>query len=73
MAVIYYWQWHHPRWILNWSGVSSKDKIIVSNTPYQAISNGHFTLINRHTNEQVMLILNRLGRIKVSNNLSLKD
>jgi Tfp pilus assembly protein FimT len=67
--IIYQWQWSHPRWILNWVGVSSNNKIIFSNNPTQAISNGHFNLINKTTHEQVTLILNRLGRIRVRGQL----
>ena len=66
MELIYQWQWQHPRWNLNWEGVRSTDKIIFSNNPIQAISNGHFTLVNTHTHEQIVIILNRLGRVRVS-------
>ncbi|KTD15618.1 Tfp type 4 fimbrial pilin related signal peptide protein domain protein [Legionella gratiana] len=73
LELIYQWQWNYQHWSLNWVGVSSKDKIIFSNNPTQAISNGRFNLINNNTQEQMTLILNRLGRIRVSNNLSLKQ
>ncbi|KTC78671.1 Tfp type 4 fimbrial pilin related signal peptide protein domain [Legionella cincinnatiensis] len=72
VELIHQWQWNHSRWSLNWIGVSSNNKIVFSNTPTQAMCNGHFSLINNHTHEQITLILNRLGRIRVSNNLSLK-
>lgn len=71
IELIYQWQWSHPRWDLNWEGVSLTNKIVFSTHPGQAISNGRFILINKDTHEQVVIILNRLGRIRVSNNLSL--
>lgn len=71
MERIHQWQWNHPRWFLNWEGVGSANRIGFSTYPGQAISNGRFILINKDNQEQVTLILNRLGRIRVSNNLSL--
>lgn len=62
---LYRWQWHHPRWALNWKGAFSAEKITFSNNPTQAISNGRFTLTNTQTNQQKVLILNRLGRLRV--------
>lgn len=62
----YQWQWRHPGWELAWVGARSFEKIIFSNTPASAISNGHFTLINRDTNQKVVIILNRLGRLKIA-------
>ncbi|AUH72882.1 GspH/FimT family pseudopilin [Legionella sainthelensi] len=73
VEVIYQWQWSHPRWSLHWIGVSSDNKIVFSHNPSQAMCNGHFSLINNNTHEQITLTLNRLGRIRVSNNLSLKQ
>ncbi|KTC79708.1 GspH/FimT family pseudopilin [Legionella cherrii] len=70
--LIYQWQWSHPRWSLNWEGAGSTNKITFSTVLGQAMSNGHFTLINKVTHEQFTVILNRLGRIRVSNNLSLE-
>lgn len=65
IEVLYQWQWHHPQWSLTWNGMSTSDKVVFSNNPASAISNGRFTLINYHTHQQVSLVLNRLGRIKV--------
>jgi Tfp pilus assembly protein FimT len=70
MELIYQWQWRHPYWRLDWSGVNTLNKISFSNNPTQAISNGRFTLINTKNHKQVAIILNRLGRIRISNNLS---
>lgn len=70
IELIYQWQWSHPRWSLNWIGVSSNNKIVFYNNLTQAISNGRFNLINNNTHEQVTLILNRLGRVRISKNLS---
>jgi len=69
--VLYQWNWHHPRWDITWAGMNSPHKIILSNNPVSAISNGHFVLFNTRTKERVELILNRLGRIRINqrNNL----
>ncbi|MBI2785081.1 MAG: GspH/FimT family pseudopilin [Legionella longbeachae] len=66
MDLIYQWQWHHPQWNLNWVGVNSINKIIFSNNPAQAISNGRFILTNKYTKDKVTIILNRLGRLRVT-------
>ncbi|KTC89028.1 pilus assembly protein [Fluoribacter dumoffii] len=68
---IYQWQWHHLRLSLSWEGTGSRNKLTFSNFPGQAISNGHFILVNKIYHTQTKLILNRLGRIRISNNLSL--
>ena len=64
--LIYQWQWYHPGWSLNWVGAGSTNKITFSNNPVQAISNGRFSLINKYTHQRVEIILNRLGRIRVT-------
>lgn len=64
--LLYQWQWHHLRWSLTWNGVRSLNRVIFSNNPANAISNGHFTLENFDTHQQLVIILNRLGRIKLS-------
>ncbi|MFI4955450.1 MAG: GspH/FimT family pseudopilin [Gammaproteobacteria bacterium] len=63
--LLYQWQWHHPHWIVAWSGINSPRKIIVSNNPITAISNGQFRLTNIQTKVEVVLVLNRLGRIRL--------
>jgi Tfp pilus assembly protein FimT len=70
MERIYQWQWAHPRWGLDWEGVRSKDKITFSNNPAQAISNGHFTLKNAQTHEQIVIILNKLGRVRITSRIT---
>jgi prepilin-type N-terminal cleavage/methylation domain-containing protein len=65
MEVLYQWQWHHPCWSLTWIGARSTDKVIFSNNPASAISNGRFTLMNPETHKTVVIILNRLGRIRI--------
>lgn len=62
--LLYQWQWHHPQWNIKWAGVNSPDKITFSNNPVSAISNGKFILFDSYTKERVVIILNRLGRIK---------
>lgn len=64
-ALLYQWQWHHPRWNITWSGVGRPNKIILSNNPVRAISNGQFVLFNSYTKERVVLVLNKLGRVKI--------
>jgi Tfp pilus assembly protein FimT len=68
--LIYQWQWHHPHWRLDWTGVNALNKISFSNNPTHAISNGRFTLISTQNNQHVAIVLNRLGRIRISNSLS---
>ena len=63
--VLYQYQWHHRHWHVTWSGIHSPNKIIVSNNPITAISNGHFELYNIQTKVNVILILNRLGRVRI--------
>lgn len=58
------WQWNHPHWHLAWTGARFSDKVIFSNNPVSAMSNGHFTLTNVQTRQKIVLTLNRLGRIK---------
>lgn len=62
--LLYQWQWRHVRWSLTWQGARSLKRVTFSNNPANAISNGHFTLENLDTHQQVVIILNRLGRIK---------
>lgn len=68
MDLLYQWEWHHPRWSITWSGVSSLDKIILSNSPGSAISNGKFVVSNPYTKEHMIIVLNRLGRVKIKLN-----
>lgn len=62
---VYQWRWHHPHWLLEWSGVNSLNKITLSDRPLNAMSNGHFKLTNIHTKEHAVIVLNRLGRISI--------
>lgn len=61
---LYQWQWHHPQWHISWNGARTSNAIIFSNKPAQAISNGKFTLTNSQTKEKIIVILNRLGRLR---------
>jgi|HubBroStandDraft_6_1064221.scaffolds.fasta_scaffold612956_2 Tfp pilus assembly protein FimT len=63
--LLYQWEWHHPRWSITWTGVNSLDKIMLSNSPVRAISNGKFIAFNSYTKEGLEIILNRLGRVKI--------
>ncbi|MFT4058253.1 MAG: prepilin-type N-terminal cleavage/methylation domain-containing protein [Legionella sp.] len=67
--ILHQWQWYHPQWQLTWIGAHSDNKILFSDNPMHAISNGHFNLMNISTAKNKIIILNRLGRIRVSNRL----
>ncbi|MCL9684251.1 GspH/FimT family pseudopilin [Legionella maioricensis] len=64
-APLYQWRWHHPRWNITWTGAGALNKIMLSNNPVSAISNGQFVLFNSYTKERVVIVLNKLGRIKI--------
>jgi type IV fimbrial biogenesis protein FimT len=66
VELLYQWEWHHPRWNITWNGVRSLNKIILSNNPISAMSNGKFVVFNAHTKEQVVIVLNRLGRVNIT-------
>lgn len=63
--ILYQWSWHHPNWSIQWVGAGHEDLITLSNNPYAAMSNGRFTLTNQKTRESVVIILNKLGRMRV--------
>ncbi|HGF0934257.1 TPA: GspH/FimT family protein [Legionella pneumophila] len=65
--LIYQWQWSSNSWNINWKGVDSNHRIIISNIPNRAMSNGKFILNNRRTNEKIVVTLNKLGRVRVGN------
>ncbi|HAT3870347.1 GspH/FimT family pseudopilin [Legionella pneumophila] len=64
-VLIYQWQWSSNSWNINWKGVDSNHRIIISNIPNRAMSNGKFILNNRRTNEKIVVTLNKLGRVRV--------
>lgn len=64
-SILYQWQWYHPHWIIKWSGITSSEKIVIAPDPLRAISNGHFNVINPSTKEEIVITLNRLGRVKI--------
>ncbi|CEG56797.1 GspH/FimT family pseudopilin [Legionella fallonii] len=65
MELLYQWEWHHPRWSITWNGVHSLNKIILSYNPISTMSNGKFVISNPYTKEHLIIVLNRLGRVKV--------
>ncbi|HAT1772949.1 TPA: prepilin-type N-terminal cleavage/methylation domain-containing protein [Legionella pneumophila] len=73
IELIHQWHWNSNSWNINWKGVDSNNRIIISNIPYRAMSNGKFILDNRRTNERVVVTLNRLGRVKVGNLINAKS
>ena len=64
--LLYQLEWHHPHWSLVWSGMYSPNRIVFYSTPIKAISNGRFTLTNLTTKEQSILVVNRLGRVRLA-------
>ncbi|KTD60519.1 GspH/FimT family pseudopilin [Legionella shakespearei] len=64
MELLHQWQWQHRNWSLSWSGANA-NKILISNNPSHAISNGTFTLTDVKSHQSVKILLNRLGRLKV--------
>ena len=65
-TLVYQWQWNHPRWNLIWKGINSNSQIIFSDNPVNAMSNGKFILVNKDTRKQITIVLNRLGRLRMS-------
>lgn len=65
METLYQWQWKHNNWHIAWSGVNSANTITFASNPSNAISNGKFIITQTRTQEQKILVLNRLGRVKV--------
>lgn len=70
LKLLYQWQWQHPRWHITWRGVHSSNSLNFSKHLTHAISNGQFIVVNLDTHQKVIMILNRLGRIRVNNSLS---
>jgi prepilin-type N-terminal cleavage/methylation domain-containing protein len=64
MNSLHEWSFSHRNWNLRWKGSDSNKFITISNSPLHAMSNGTFVLENQLSHEQVILILNRLGRVK---------
>lgn len=62
--LLYQWHWPHRHWEVEWKGATSSTKITLSDNPVHAISNGKFILMNIHSQEQKIMILNRIGRIR---------
>lgn len=64
-TLVQQWSWKHPSWDIAWSGVNGDKQIIISADIAQSMSNGRFILNNTQTTKQIVLTLNRLGRIKI--------
>lgn len=62
--LLHTWQWHHPHWQVHWSGFSSKRAIPFSPHPHLAAMNGQFRLSNERTQQQMVILVNRLGRLR---------
>lgn len=62
--LMHQWNWQNSNWDLRWQGAGGTNHIMISGSVSHAISNGRFILTNKNTQEQVILVLNRIGRIK---------
>lgn len=63
-TIVHEWHWKTRNWSVSWSGVNSIQHIKIAESPLHAMSNGRFILENKSRHEKVVLVLNRLGRIK---------
>lgn len=61
---LYQWEWHHRYWHVAWFGANGAKKIVIAEKPGNSMSNGRFVITNTHSQEQILVVLNRLGRIK---------
>lgn len=62
--LIHQWDWNHPHWTVRWYGLNGEHHIVLAGNTH-AMSNGRFVLENRFTHEKIVLILNKLGRIRM--------
>lgn len=62
---LHQWTWHAHYWHIQWYGAQHTKKIVIANNPGQAMSNGRFIVTNKQTQQQVSVVLNRLGRTYV--------
>jgi Tfp pilus assembly protein FimT len=65
LRLLHQWQWQHSRWSIAWRGVRSSSSLNFSNHLTHAISNGQFSVVNLDTQQEVTMVLNRLGRVRV--------
>lgn len=63
---LYQWEWHHPQWLVTWSGAKEQNSLVFSDKPLNAMSNGTFDLYNIQSKRHMKIIVNRLGRVKIS-------
>jgi Tfp pilus assembly protein FimT len=61
---IHQWPWQHPHWQVSFSGMNSNSRIVLTDKPLHAMSNGQFIIKNKDTGEQEIILLNRLGRVR---------
>jgi len=62
---LYQWQWQHPAWIVEWKGVGSDKSITFASNPLNLLCNGHFSVRKVGNSKAVVIVLNRLGRVRV--------
>jgi prepilin-type N-terminal cleavage/methylation domain-containing protein len=65
MHLVHTWTWRPHHWGIQWFGVHGSHYIDIQANTLKAMSNGRFVLTNKRTQEQIVLVLNRLGRIRV--------
>ncbi len=66
---IYEWAFNFPGWDIRWKGFSSNNEIPVSSSPQSAIMNGHFIIENIQKGVSTILLVNRLGKMRVSDKI----
>lgn len=64
--IIYQWQPDFSGWDISWSGFASKNELRITANPQNSAMNGKFLISNAQNHEVAKLIINRLGRIRIS-------
>ena len=64
--LVHEWTWKHDNWNVEWIGVHGSKGVYINGTIVKVMSNGRFVLTNKQTKEQVVMILTRLGRIRMA-------
>jgi len=62
--LIHQWSWTNGSSDVHWFGVNGLNSIVITGSIGNAMSNGQFVITNKHSGERVVLVLNRLGRVR---------
>lgn len=62
--LIQQWSWESKNWEVRWLGANGLTNIVISGSVASAMSNGQFVITNQSNGEKIILVLNRLGRIR---------